>query len=93
MAKVAPQRSRTVAEVDYLVDENGARLEVPDDTSLKVATDIEQSVGGTGPANWWRLGLAALAVIVVVILVMQLAGGGAPGTDVQPGTPTAEDAV
>lgn len=92
MAKVAP-RSRTVAEVDYLVDENGAPLDVPDNSALKFATDVEQTLGSTGPANWWRLGLALLAAIVVIILVMQLIGGGAPGTDVQPGTPTAETAV
>ena len=66
MANAATSRDRGVAQVDFLVDENGSRVDVPDDTTLKVATDVEQTVGATGPTNWWRLGVIALAVIALV---------------------------
>ena len=71
MANAATSRDRGVAQVDFLVDENGSRIDVPDDTALKVATDVEQTVGATGPTNWWRLGLIALAVIALGLLLMQ----------------------
>ena len=81
---------RRGAKVDYLVDENGSRVDVPDDSAVRVATSVEQQVGATGPANWWRLGLIALGAIALILLVMQLIGGGSgvPTTDVVPGTPT-----
>ena len=87
MANAATSRDRGVAQVDFLVDENGSRVDVPDDTTLKVATGVEQTVGATGPTNWWRLGIVALAVIALGLLIMQLVGGGPPATDVVPGTP------
>jgi hypothetical protein len=76
------------AKVDYLVDENGQPLDVPDNSTVRGARDNEESVGSTGPTNWWMYGLAALAVLAFIVLVMQLASG-TPGTDVQPGTPVA----
>lgn len=76
-----------VARVDGLVDETGARIDVPDDSALKVATDLEQAVGATGPTNWWRLGLLAVAILAAVLFIMQYFAGGA-GTDMIPGTPT-----
>lgn len=76
-----------VARVDSLVDENGSRIDLPEDTGLKVATDVEQAVGATGPTNWWRFGLLAVAVLAAALFVMQYLGGGA-STDVIPGTPT-----
>ena len=77
-----------VAQVDFVVDEAGNPIEVPDDTTLKAATEVEQTVGATGPTNWWRLGLAALAVLIAIVLVLRFAGGNT-GTDVIPGTPVA----
>ncbi|WDR06713.1 hypothetical protein PSQ90_04445 [Devosia rhodophyticola] len=44
------------------------------------------------PTNWWRAGLIGLAIVIAVLLALQLLMG-APGTDVQPGTPTAEPVV
>ena len=60
---------------------------MPDDSTLKMATGVEQTIGGTGPTAWWRYGLVALAVIAVILLGLQLLGGNR-GTDVIPGTPT-----
>jgi hypothetical protein len=79
-------RPRDVADVDYLVDENGNPVEVANDTALKLETDVEQTVGMTGPTAWWRMGLLALFAIAAVLLALQLLGGNA-GTDVIPGTP------
>lgn len=85
-----PQKTRepVVAKVDTLVDENGSRLHVPDDSSIKVATEVEQTVGATGPTNWWRLGLVAIAILAAILLVLQMLGGNT-GTEMIPGTPTA----
>ena len=77
-----------VAKVDHLVDENGMKVDVPEESTLKVATDVEQTVGATGPTNWWRLGLIALAIVAAILLALQLMGGNT-GTDVIPGTPVA----
>lgn len=81
-------REPAVAKVDTLVDENGYKADVPDDTSLKVATAAEQVTGATGPTNWWRIGLVALGIVAAILLVLQLMGGNT-GTEMIPGTPTA----
>lgn len=88
MATREQTRGPVVAKVDTLVDENGAPVAVPDDTSLKVATDLEQTVGATGPTNWWRYGLVGLGIVAAILLVLQLLGGNT-GTEMIPGTPTA----
>jgi hypothetical protein len=84
----APQ----VAKVDNLIDENGSRIDVPDGSGIKVAGEHEATVGATGPTNWWLYGLIALAIIIALLFVMQMFSG-APGTDMQPGTPTSEPVV
>jgi hypothetical protein len=84
----ASNKDAGVAEVDFLVDENGQKLDLPDDTTLKVATEVEQTVGGTGPTAWWRYGLVALLIVAAILLALQLLGGNT-GTAVIPGTPTA----
>lgn len=81
-----------VARVDTLIDENGSKIEVPADSGIRAASGTEPSVGGTGPTNWMLYGLVALGAIVAILLVLQLVSG-APGTDVTPGTPTAEPVV
>jgi hypothetical protein len=81
-------RPGDAAQVDFLVDEKGNPIELERDTSVEAASDLEPSVGATGPTNWWRLGLVALLAIVVVLLGMQLLSGN-KGTDVIPGTPVA----
>lgn len=53
---------------------------------LKLETEAAQATGLVGPANWWRLGLVALLIVVAVLLALQLMGGN-KGTDVIPGTP------
>ena len=80
------------AKVDFLVDENGSRIDVPDGSGIRVAGEHEASVGGTGPTNWWLYGLIALGIIVAFLLVLQMFSG-APGTDMQPGTPTSAPVV
>lgn len=88
MATKEETRGPAVAKVDTLVDENGTPVRVPDDSTLKVATDVEQTVGATGPTNWWRLGLVGLGIVAAILLVLQLLGGNT-GTEMIPGTPTA----
>jgi hypothetical protein len=84
---MAEPADRRAAKVDFLIDENGSRLDVPDDSTVRVATDAEQTVGATGPTNWWRIGLVVLAALALVLLILQIVGGGPPATDVIPGTP------
>lgn len=84
--------SPQVAKVDHLIDENGARIDVPDNSGLKVAGEHEPSVASTGPTNWWLYGLFALAIMVAILLFMQIFSG-APGTDMQPGTSTSAPVV
>ena len=82
----------TAAQVDALIDENGSRLDVPNGSSIKVAGEHEESVASTSPTNWWLYGLMALAIVIAMMLALQLFNG-APGTDVQPGTPVSEPVV
>lgn len=92
MAEPKEEHAPEVAKVDYLVDENGAKLDVPDGSGLKVAGEHNATVGSTGPTNWWLYGLGALGILIAILLVMQIFSG-APGTDMQPGTPTSEPVV
>ena len=92
MAEPRNVNSPQVANVDYLVDENGSRIDVPDGSGIKVAGEHEPSVGATGPTNWWLYGLIALAIVIAIILVLQMING-APGTDVQPNSPSSAPVV
>ena len=92
MATTPRQPTPTVANVDALVDENGSRIDVPDGSSIKVAGEHEATVGATGPTNWWLYGVIGLAIVIAVLFLMQMFQG-APATDVQPGSPTAESVV
>lgn len=92
MATAPRQPTPTVAQVDSLIDEKGSRIDVPDGSPIKVAGEHEATVGATGPTNWWLYGVVGLAIVVAVLFLMQMFQG-APATDVQPGTPTAESVV
>lgn len=92
MATAPKQPTPTVASVDNLIDENGARIQVPDATPIKVAGEHEDSIAATGPTNWWLYGILGLGIVIAVLFVMQMFQG-APATDVQPGTPTSESVV
>ena len=69
MAEPTNSTSPQVAKVDYLVDENGSRIDVPDGSGIKVAGEHEASVGATGPTNWWLYGLVALVAVVALVVV------------------------
>jgi hypothetical protein len=92
MATAPNQAAPTVANVDALIDENGARIDVPSGSPIKVAGEHEESVAATSPTNWWLYGVVGLAIVVGVLFLMQMFQG-APSTDVQPGTPSAESVV
>lgn len=92
MAATPKTPTPTIANVDSLVDENGARIDVPEDTSIKVAGEHDETIGGTGPTNWWLYGLVGLAIVIAVLLILQLFNG-APGSDVQPASPTSAPVV
>ncbi|GLQ58050.1 hypothetical protein [Devosia nitrariae] len=81
-----------VAKVDFLVDEEGSRIDVPEDSGLKTAAVGEESVGATSPTSWWVYGLVGLAIVVAILFLMQVFLG-APSTDVAPGTPVSEPVV
>jgi len=85
-----PEGRPAAAKVDYLIDENGQKLDVPDDSELTVTDDIERSVGSTSPTSWWQMGLIGLGIVAFILLMLQIFNG-APGTDVQPGTPVASE--
>lgn len=82
----ASAKPGSVAQVDSLVDENGSRIDVGEDRSLKIAEEFEPVGGGTSPTNWWRAGLIALFIVAAILLGLQLLNGN-PQTDVIPGTP------
>ena len=88
MATIEHTREPVVAKVDTLVDENGNKIDVPDDTALKIATDVEQVTGATGPTNWWRLRLIGIGIVAAILLGLQMLNGNT-GTEMIPGTPTA----
>lgn len=92
MATAPRKPGPTVAEVDVLIDENGSRIDVPDASPIKVAGEHEATVGATGPTNWWLYGVIGLGIVIAVLFVMQMFQG-APATNVQSGTPTAESVV
>jgi hypothetical protein len=89
---MADKQNQPGAIVDYVVDENASPLDVPDASTIRPASDNEDTLASTGPTNWWRYGLIALGAVALVLLLMQLFGG-TPGTDVQTGTPVAEPEV
>ena len=78
----------TVANVDFLIDENGSKIDVPPASDVRPTGDVEAAMGSTSPANWWLYGVLGLGIVIAVVLLMQMFSG-APGTDVQPGSPTA----
>ena len=82
------RENKPAATVDYLVDENASVVDVADESRIRPAAGFEETVGATGPTNWWMIGLIALGIVAAVLLVLQLLAG-TPGTSVQPGTPTA----
>lgn len=92
MEQNSTARDAGVADIDFMVTENGDALRVPGGSTLKIATDVEQTIGATGPTNWWRIGLLALIAVALVLLALQLLGGNL-GTDVIPGTPVAAPLV
>ena len=89
VTKLRPHGEPTAARVDFLVNEEGRRIDVPDNSELKVTNDVERSVGSTAPTSWWQAGLIALGIVAFILLLLQIFNG-TPGTDVQPGTPVAE---
>ena len=88
VTQMHPQGHRTDARVDRLVDENGAQIDVPDNSELRATDDVERTVAATAPTNWWQAGLIALGIVAFILLALQFFNG-SPGTDVQPGTPVA----
>lgn len=81
-----------MAVVDNLVDESGAPIVLGEGSSIRPTGEVEASIGATSPSNWWFYGIVALAIVVALLLVLQWLNG-APGSDVQPGSPSAEPAV
>ncbi|RYE46544.1 MAG: hypothetical protein EOP24_15325 [Hyphomicrobiales bacterium] len=66
------RRTPKVARVDQLIDENGQPISLPENSTLQVTRDVEETVGGTGPTNWWKRGLIGVGIVVVILLAFQL---------------------
>ena len=66
------RRTPKVARVDQLMDENGQPISLPENSTLQVTRDVEDTIGGTGPTNWWKRGLIAVGIVVVILLGFQL---------------------
>ena len=84
----ASAKPGSVAQVDYIPDERGYKIPVGEDTSLKIASEMDHVVGGSSPTNWWRAGLVALFIVAAILLVLNFLNGNR-GTDMIPGTPVA----
>lgn len=71
-----------VARVDQLMDENGQPISLPENSTLQVTRDVEETIGATGPTNWWQLGLIGIGIVVLILLGFQLLAGNtrAPAT-------------
>ena len=82
----AAAKPGSVAQVDNLVDERGYKIPVGEDTSIKIANEMEPVVGGTSPTNGWRAGLIALFIVAAILLLLQLLNGNRQ-TEMIPGTP------
>jgi anti-sigma-K factor RskA len=87
-AIVEEAREPQGATPDPPVEDSLSQADVPDDVALEVATEVEQRGGVTGPTNWWRMGLIAVAIVAAILLALQLMAGNT-GTEMIPGTPTA----
>lgn len=61
---------------DDVVDQYGSPVGVPEDKAAVNARDSEQTVGATGPTNWWRIGVIVLVVLVAILIILQIATGG-----------------
>ena len=68
----ASAKPGSVAQVDHLIDERGYKIPVGEDTSLKIASDMEPVVGGTSPTPWWRAGLIALFIVAALLLGLNM---------------------
>ena len=65
-------RRPKAAQVDQVIDENGMPIALPENSSLRVTRDVEETIGATGPTNWWQLGLIGIGIVVVILLGFQL---------------------
>lgn len=66
------RRAPNLAQVDQLMDENGQPISLPENSTLQATRDVEETIGGTGPTNWWKRGLIAVGIVVVILLAFQL---------------------
>ena len=87
MSATAPTKP-TLADVDFLVDESGNAIQLEHDSKIVVADEQHETIGATGPNNWFLIGLCALFVLAGILLAVQVLSGN-KGTAVYPGTPVA----
>ncbi len=73
---VMPKAPEEDVATDAVVDETGARLDVPNAKTVTQAHYGEPTIGATGPTNWWRIGLVVMALLILGIILMQWLGGG-----------------
>lgn len=75
-AQAAERTVKDEVEADYLVDETGAHIGVPEDKVPARAHAGEETIGATGPNNWWRRGIILLAILIALLIILQLVTGG-----------------
>ncbi len=84
------RRTPKVARVDQLIDENGQPIALPENSTLRVTRDVEETVGGTGPTNWWKRGLIGVGIVVVILLGFQLLASNTRAPATAPAATTAQ---
>ena len=86
-----PDRDPELNRVDPVAPQSASRT-IPGNPKVVVDDPpVEDARAGT-PMNWRLYGLVGLAIVIAIVLFMQIFSG-APGTDVAPGSPTAEPVV
>jgi len=84
--------SPTFAKVNPLIHDTSTKLDTSEELARTVAEEHDETVASVSPTNWWLYGIIGLAIVIAMLLILQLFNG-APGTDMQPGSPVSEPVV
>jgi len=60
-----------VERVDFLVDEEGDVVELPESEAPEIEEEIEEAVESTSPSAWFGWGIFALGGIIAILGLLQ----------------------
>ncbi|AKR54230.1 hypothetical protein GCM10011321_25790 [Youhaiella tibetensis] len=60
-----------VERVDFLVDEEGDVVELPESQAPEIEEEIEEAVEATSPSAWFGWGIFALGGLIAVLGLLQ----------------------